>query len=131
MMDRRNAGAMAMRCEPTMNRSCTMSAAAVLALLALAASLPALPTEAVRAESRAPLSEPQAIRAVAAAVAAVARELIAFDHLLVAPPAIVSSSIALKIDGPVVHRSVGDEALRLPGAGSLLERHLDLPPPLA
>jgi hypothetical protein len=119
-----------MRPDPTINRSCTMSAAAVLALLALAASLPALPVEAVRAESRAPLGEPQAIRAVAAAVAAVARELIAVDHL-VAPPAIVLSSIALKVDGPAVHLSVGDESLRLPGAGSLLERHLDLPPPLA
>lgn len=107
-----------------------MSAAAVLALLALAASLPALPIEAIRADNRAPLSEPQAIRAMAAAVAAVARELIAVDHL-VAAPAIVSSSLALKIDGPAVHVSAGDESLSLPGAGSLLVRQIDLPPPLA
>ena len=118
-----------MRNDPTINRSCTMSAAAVLALLALAASLPAVPVDALRAESRVPLSEPQAIRAVAAAVAAVARELIGANHLA-ASPAFQPQSISWAVDEPVARLAGGDETLPLPGAGVVSERQLDLPPPL-
>lgn len=105
----------------------TTTAGAIVALMAIAATVTAAPTaRPAVVESRSSLAETNAVRAVAAAMAAVARELAGGERVVAAMP--VSLLIA-PLSTPAIPQvlSLRDRAVPLPGV--LDERLLDLPPP--
>lgn len=106
------------------------TASAMVALVALAALMTSLPGANVRAamlESRVAPAEAPSVRAVAAAVAAAARELVGGERITAAMQANhFSDSIAAA--NPI--QSNGSEAADIPLSRPIAERLIDLPPPV-
>ena len=105
----------------------TTTAGAIVALMAMAASVSAAPTaRAAIVESRISLAETKAVRAVTAAMVAVARELAGQDRV---DPALPAQFVFDSGDAPLgapIHR-MDDRAPQI--VERLSERLLDLPPP--
>jgi hypothetical protein len=105
----------------------TTTAGAIVALVAIAATMTAAPSaHATIVETRSSLADTKTVRAVAAAMVAVARELAGKDRVDSSLPVIITldSGIAPS-DVLIVHR---DDRAHQPRA-HLSERLLDLPPP--
>jgi hypothetical protein len=127
-------------CVETMSRSAPKSqpipcglattAGALVALVAISAMMSALPRatihRAVPIESRAATTEAKTVRAVAAAVAAAARELAGAERIHAAIPTTLLSDARLLPPG-----EVGSLAIANPIVPSRMigERLLDMPPP--
>jgi hypothetical protein len=95
-----------------------------MVLVAMASAAPA----AGHAEGRCGLAEPTSVRAMAAVVAAVARDMIGLERP--ASAAITSLPVAGTVpEAPSVAAS--EAPASLPRPAMLAERLLDLPPPLA
>jgi hypothetical protein len=104
----------------------SISATAVLVLAALAATMPSPENRpAARVESRPAMSEAQAVRLIAAAVAAVARDLAGTERHVAA---LASGAIEFAASIPAVIDAVIVDSDPAP-PWVLAERLLDLPPP--
>ena len=109
------------------NSGLTTTAGAIVALMAMAASISTVPTaRAAIVETRTSLAEAKAVRAVAAAMVAVARELAGKDRVDSTLPIhfTVPSGVAPRIATII---SLNDRSPRI--LERLSERLLDLPPP--
>lgn len=117
-----------MRATSASIRTIGLSATAVLALVALATAVPTGSLRAVIAsQARATQGQPSAVRLVAAAVAAAARELARVDHqgcVDAAMPVDLVVMIAPQCGRARPHAMVD------PGSSTLIEQLLDLPPPI-
>jgi hypothetical protein len=107
--------------------SLTTTAGAIVALMAIAATVTAAPSaRSAIVESRTSLADTNAVRAMAAAIAAVARELAGGERVVAALPVISMWSTLASPSGDQF-LSRGDDDRPIPGR---LEEHLlDLPPP--
>ena len=116
-----------MRSERTSTNSTTISAATLIAVLAmLSCATTASSVHPVACDTRATLDESKAVRAMAAAVAAVARDLLGTDRSMAALPPMNPC------DEPVIappNRHLTAWSHHLPPRTPLAERLLDLPPP--
>ncbi len=121
-----------MRAERTTSRSASLvaTAAALLALMAMTSSTSqAAVRRAVDLQSRTTLSESHMVRAMAAVMAAAARDLLVGDHhttTVAVGPCLLLSEIYETTGQP----ELNSEPARLVRSVSLSERLLDLPPPI-
>jgi hypothetical protein len=115
---------------PTRTTGFAATATTLVALVAMAAAAPSvrgLPAARIaHAEILAPFSESQAMRAVAAVVAAAARDLLAGQQTSVALPAPAPGDVQAENRAASVRRQV---AVAAPPPETLDQRLLDIPPP--
>jgi hypothetical protein len=120
-----------MRTDASQTRTTGLSATTTLvALMAMATTCTAMAVPKIAhapAESRPSMMEGQSVRYVAAAVAAIARDLFSSDHV---EAALADEAWTEQYLPPITSHGVmpaaDDEAIRPP----LIEQHLDLPPPV-
>ena len=111
----------------TRGSSLAGTAGVIVALVAVAAMTTGVANaRLIPTETRSPLSESQAVRAVAAAVAQVARELAGTERIVAAMPE-QFTLVATQVDGgTAIHVAERSDPIVAPLVG---ERLLDLPPP--